>query len=386
MRPLRPLSRGITCLRNRRLVSLTGKDAPRLLQGLITNNVETLLAENRPGFYAAFLNSHGRLLTDSFIYRIPNSQAKAERDGFFIEVDNSIVDVLFTYLTRHKLRSQATIQLVEQSKYGVWVSWTDHRQVGLNTEYDPTSEIIHLADPRVPHFASRFIIPESFNVNGESPSSLTNLPKVTEEDYKLRRNLYGITEGHAAMTEGRSLPHEFNLDVLNAIDFKKGCYVGQELTIRTQHQGVVRKRVLPTMLYSSDTSIPSELLYSSNNLPLNGEEIVLGTKLKRIASSNSETAASSRRRNGSAGNWIEGLGNVGLSLCRLEMMTDVRITADQDAMSFTQDTEFGVEQSPEPAKTIKVKAFVPEWLRHHIAPQHRQPQDADPLTDAVALS
>jgi transferase CAF17, mitochondrial len=377
MPPLLHLPRGITRLPNRRLLSLTGKDAPRLLQGLITNNVERLLAEKQSGLYSAFLNSHGRLLTDAFIYRIPNLQTEVESHGFFIEVEKPIVNLLHAYLARHKLRSQAVVRPVENSTYGVYVAWTDQPNVETNSEYDPALDIIHLTDPRVSNFASRFIIPHGVNLKESPFSSFASLPEVTENDYKLRRNLWGLTEGHAAMAEGRSLPHEFNLDVLNAIDFKKGCYVGQELTIRTQHQGVVRKRVLPTMLYSSSTAAPSELSYSNNDLPLQGNEIDLGTKIKRIAPPNSGTAVSSRRRNDSAATWIEGLGNVGLALCRLEMMTDVRINADQDAMSFTQDTEFELEGLVETGSTVKVKAFVPEWLRERIAPEQSPQQDAD---------
>src|ERR1700753_326357 len=104
------ISQGITRLSNRRLVSLTGRDAPRLLQGLITNNIETLLSNNQSGIYAAFLNSHGRLLTDSFIYRIPSSAKDGRGDGFWIEVEESLMMILCQYLQRHKLRSEVAVQ------------------------------------------------------------------------------------------------------------------------------------------------------------------------------------------------------------------------------------------------------------------------------------
>ena len=52
-----------------------------------------------------------------------------------------------------------------------------------------------------------------------------------------------------------SLPLESNMDLLNGIDFRKGCYVGQELTIRTRHTGVVRKRILPVQIETSALSL-----------------------------------------------------------------------------------------------------------------------------------
>jgi len=48
----------------------------------------------------------------------------------------------------------------------------------------------------------------------------------------------------------QAFPMESNLDVMGALDFRKGCYVGQELTVRTYHTGVVRKRILPVLLQS----------------------------------------------------------------------------------------------------------------------------------------
>lgn len=371
-------SQGFTRLPNRRLVSLTGKDAPRLLQGLITNNIETLLSDNRSGLYAAFLNSHGRLLTDSFIYRIPSSANDGRGDGFWIEVEESLVMILCQYLQRHKLRSEVAVQPIDESKYGIWVAWTDNwNTTEYSSEYDPASNIVHLADPRVPMFASRFVVPESLDLLRSSYGSLSQLPEASERDYKVRRCLWGLTEGHMAMAGGRSLPHEFNLDFLNAIDFKKGCYVGQELTIRTQHQGVVRKRILPTLLYPSGVSPPSDISDSTTEVSIDGEELEAGKKIKGISSSTPGVVASPRRRDNSAGNWVEGAGNVGLALCRLEMMTDVRISADQDAKPFTSDAEFEFESVEGTSLPVKVKAFVPKWLHDRMGSRQRHDGDSN---------
>jgi transferase CAF17, mitochondrial len=356
-----PHSKGITRLADRRLVSITGKDAAKLLQGLITNNIETLLEENRSGFYAAFLNSHGRLLTDSFIYRIPKTHVDNGKDGFWIEVDESLVKILCQYLQRHRLRSEVAVKPLDGSEFNIWVAWTEAlSDAGQSVEYDSKAEVVHLPDPRLQGFANRFVVPGTSALDNGSYSSFAQLPEVTERDYLLRRCLWGLTEGHKAMTDGRALPHEFNLDLLNAIDFKKGCYIGQELTIRTQHQGVVRKRVLPALIYPTDTAPPSSLSFLPN---MSSENVDVGGRIKRITPSTTN-AMPTRRRNDGAGNWIEGVGNIGLALCRLEMMTDVRITADQDAKSFTEDAEFEVEQTNR--STVKVKAFVPEWLRNRI--------------------
>lgn len=359
---------GITQLANRKLVSVTGKDAPNLLQGLVTSNIETLLEEDTAGHYSAFLNAQGRLLTDAFIYRIPNRSAKSLEDGFWVEVEDSLVKILCQYLRRHKLRSEVKVEPLG-SKYNIWVAWGDqtseHTQ---SSEYITDSDIVSLPDPRLPGFAHRFVVPETSDLENSRYDAFSQLEKVTSNDYLLRRCIWGLTEGHQAMLDGRALPHEFNLDVLNAIDFKKGCYIGQELTIRTQHQGVVRKRILPIITYPSDENPPSDITIST---AVDMSKVEMGRKVKRIISEYTELDIPRRRRNDAAGTWVEGLHNVGLGLCRLEMMTDVRVTADQDAKSFTRDTEFEFDNPEEsvPMDSVKVKALVPEWLRSKIKPR-----------------
>lgn len=65
-------------------------------------------------------------------------------------------------------------------------------------------------------------------------------------DYHLHRLKYSIPEGP---DDWPSLPLEGNLDLMNGVDYKKGCYVGQELTARTHHRGVVRKRIVGLRLF-----------------------------------------------------------------------------------------------------------------------------------------
>lgn len=67
-------------------------------------------------------------------------------------------------------------------------------------------------------------------------------------DYHWSRMAAGIGEGPADFPPGQSLPLESNLDFSNGVSFQKGCYLGQELTARTHHTGVVRKRLLPLFI------------------------------------------------------------------------------------------------------------------------------------------
>merc|ERR1712013_945006 len=66
--------------------------------------------------------------------------------------------------------------------------------------------------------------------------------------YILHRCKLGVAEGSDDMPQGKCTPLEHNLDYMNGVSFHKGCYIGQELTARTHHTGVIRKRILPLRL------------------------------------------------------------------------------------------------------------------------------------------
>ena len=68
---------------------------------------------------------------------------------------------------------------------------------------------------------------------------------VTPDTYTSHQCVLGIAEGVAQLGLGKVTPLEYNLDYLHGVSFHKGCYIGQELTARTHHTGVIRKRILP---------------------------------------------------------------------------------------------------------------------------------------------
>ncbi len=136
-----------------------------------------------------------------------------------------------------------------------------------------------------------------------------------------------------------------NIDIMGGIDFKKGCYIGQELTIRTHHTGVVRRRILPVMLYERGTEPPSQLVYDPS------------TTFAKV-----EHDAEIRRddvRKRATGKFIAGIGNIGLATCRLEQMSDLKVSGE--GSSFSPDDRFLVQATD--GREVGVKAFVPDWLR-----------------------
>lgn len=334
-------------LPSRRLISLSGPDATHYLQGVVTANVAPGTPRSS-GFYAAFLNAQGRLLNDVFIY----PENTAQREGWLIEVDAGDAERLAKHIKRYKLRAKFDVRLLDTGESNVWsvwkegdgrMGWTPHSLTGDDDAAggELGEGIIGCEDNRAPGMGRRLVLPA-----GKKPEE--DVEETTEESYRVKRYLKGVPEGQDELTREAALPQESNIDYMGGIDYRKGCYVGQELTIRTHHTGVVRKRILPVMLYGTDEAEPTTLEYSPE------KDLAAGIP--------KETSIGRFEKKGrSAGKWLAGVGNIGLGLCRLEIMTDTMIQGE--AGGYKEGDEFKLEWQDEGgnAEMVKVKAFVPSW-------------------------
>jgi folate-binding protein YgfZ len=94
-------------------------------------------------------------------------------------------------------------------------------------------------DPRISAMGARMVCPkDSLEIDNDFINR-----KNSTDDYETMRLLYCIPEGENELKD--KLPLNYNLDKINGISFKKGCYIGQELTQRTHHTGVIRKVLMP---------------------------------------------------------------------------------------------------------------------------------------------
>ncbi|KAJ5697577.1 transferase caf17 [Penicillium malachiteum] len=368
--PASPPDTGYARLTNRGLISITGADSATFLQGLITQNMLVANDPKKPtrrtGAYAAFLNSKGRVSQDAFIYPVPS----AENNEWLVEVDKDQVPVLLKHMKKHKLRAKLKLRALEDGERTIWSSWNDHSQqrwAAYNLESESaltsSSQIIGCIDTRAPGFGARIITTGSdgLRTHFADESQLTG-DEVGLDSYTVRRILNGVPEGQAEIISESALPMECNMDMARGIDFRKGCYVGQELTIRTHHTGVVHKRILPVQLYTENLDSAAAPVYdpsSELSLPPAGSRIMF---------------AGPRRRGLPPGKFLNGVGNIGLALCRLEMMTDIKLTGKEETdgetskETYTPGKEFKVSWTTEIEQQaeVKVQAFVPSWVREHI--------------------
>ncbi|KAL1954161.1 hypothetical protein VTO42DRAFT_1569 [Malbranchea cinnamomea] len=362
--PLSPPSTGYARLTSRALISLAGRDATTFLQGLITQNIVVPSGQSSPNaaYYAAFLNPQGRVLHDVFIY--PSPETGDSDPAYLVEVDKAEVEKLLKHLKKYKLRAKLTMRPLDEGERSVWASW-DEKNESIWTTNDTEKELpLSCEDKRAPRLGYRIVAdPEFADRERYLPGA-----EVPVSTYNLRRMLHGVPEGQTEIISGSALPMESNMDIMGGIDFHKGCYVGQELTIRTHHRGVIRKRILPVQFYEFDSPPPESdapVYLENTELPLPPA----GASITRVSGGKSP----------SPGKFLSGIGNVGLALCRLETVTDIAFTGE--ATRYNPDEEFAISWDAESegtssTKRVKVKAFIPPWTRGYIlrgGARHRTP-------------
>lgn len=218
---------------DRGVIEVAGADARKLLQGLVTNDIET--AHKGRALYAGLLTPQGKILFDFFM--VPKG------DGFLIEASKVSLDELIKRLNFYRLRAAVEIK---EGPFKVVACW--------GGEAAPTEGAFAFADPRIPELGSRVLMPQ--------PASLDKIGcgSASESDYHAMRIAQGVPEGGRDYAYGEAFPHEAMLDQLHGVDFKKGCFVGQEVVARMEHRGTARKRILPVEGDRPLPAIGSEVL------------------------------------------------------------------------------------------------------------------------------
>ncbi|XP_078583504.1 iron-sulfur cluster assembly factor IBA57, mitochondrial-like isoform X2 [Branchiostoma floridae x Branchiostoma japonicum] len=219
-------------LEERSLVRVAGSDTIPFLQGLVTNDVTSLNEENR-ALYTMILNVQGRVLYDILMYNLQSNPDSLP--SLLLECDHSVVPALIKLLKMYKIRKKVDICSVAD-EYTVWAL--------LPGTSDPPVFVsntgLSVTDPRLPDLGNRVVL--------KSGTNLFDCVEGTSEDYHTHRYQLGVGEGVNDLPTGNCTPLESNLAFLNGVSFDKGCYVGQELTARTHHTGVIRKRLMPVTL------------------------------------------------------------------------------------------------------------------------------------------
>jgi tRNA-modifying protein YgfZ len=218
-------------LEDRGVVRVGGEDAESFLQGLLTNDVEGL----QPGEarYAGLLTPQGKILFDMIVVRIPAESGAA----FLLDCAATQAADLCRRLGFYKLRAKVAIA-DESADRCVVAFWGEPPA--------PLPGGMVYADPRDPRLGWRAIMPRA---------AAAAIGTEHIAIYEALRIDTVAPKGGVDFAYGDAFPHDANFDLLNGVDFQKGCYVGQEVVSRMKHRGSGRKRVARVKL-SADAPPP----------------------------------------------------------------------------------------------------------------------------------
>lgn len=194
-------------LHDRALIAATGEEARPFLHRLLTQEVETLGAGELR--FAALLSPQGRLLQELFLW--------GTEDGVLVDAPAADRDALLAKLRMFKLRAKVELAGDDRPVQALW-----------DAADSPPG---WAADPRTPLAGLRGV--------GDAPAD------ADAGDYDAHRLALGLPDAARDGLGDKAYATEALLDLLNGVDYRKGCFVGQETTSRMKRRGGIRSRVLP---------------------------------------------------------------------------------------------------------------------------------------------
>jgi hypothetical protein len=213
-------------LADRGVVRVAGEDAGKLLQGIVTNDMDLLARQ--PAIHAALLTPQGKILFEFFV--------ATSAHGFLLETAVDKTADLAKRIALYRLRAKATIEDASAA-FRVLALW------GLSPQDAAgTAGTVTFADPRLPALGLRMLVDTRL---APDIAAATNGLEQPADAYHAHRIALGVPEGGKDYPLGDTFPHEADFDLLRGVSFTKGCFVGQEVVSRMQNRANVRKRVVP---------------------------------------------------------------------------------------------------------------------------------------------
>ena len=240
----------IYTLEERGIIYINGADAKEFLQNIVTNDVEKI-TENSSVF-SSLLTPQGKYLFDFIIVK--------HKNGFFLDCEKSQLLDLFGKLNVYKLRSK--VEFLDLSNEFVVAVLSRDKFLSLENTLDIEGHTIKFRedtlflDPRNKRLGARLII--NLEKLYLSIKKLNLKPNESGEYYKFSHQL-GIPQIGCNKLQDKIFGIECNFDELNGIDFKKGCYVGQENTARIKLKNKQSKKLFSLKVLSGDINVNEEI-------------------------------------------------------------------------------------------------------------------------------
>ena len=247
-------NQNVYILEDRGILYINGTDAKEFLQNMISNDIDKVREDS--SCFASLLTPQGKFLFAFIIIK--------HKSGYFIDCEKSQTEALFKQLDVYKLRSK--VEIMNLSNEFVVAAFNKEKFLEFEGSKDIAGNTIKyredsiLLDPRNKNLGARLIINLEKLYLSLKKLELKDSP--ISEYYELSHQL-GIPQKNMNELQNKLFGIECNFEELNGIDFKKGCYVGQENTARIKLKNKLSKRLLPIYLIEGEIN-QDDLIYNGD--------------------------------------------------------------------------------------------------------------------------
>ena len=249
--------KNVYILDDRAILYISGEDSKEFLQNLISNDINKVSDVN--SCFGSLLTPQGKFLYEFIIIK--------HKSGYLIDCEKSQADGLFKQLSIYKLRSKVEILnlsnefVVAAFSYEKFMTFEKAQDIsGFTLKYreDPI-----FLDPRNKQLGARLIINlEKLYLSLKK----LDLHDANRNEYYSYSHKLGIVPKDLNKLQNKLFGIECNYEELNGIDFKKGCYVGQENTARIKLKNKLSKRLLPISMVDGTLTEGESIYYNDNEI------------------------------------------------------------------------------------------------------------------------
>lgn len=254
-----------TVLDDRGFVKINGDEAKSFLQNIVTNDIEKIT--DSLTLFSSIFTPQGKYLYEFFILKF--------EDGYLLECEKKLTSEIIKIFDFYKLRTKVNLIDVSKKYTNIIISLEKFKEITktehvkgstLSCEKGSTlsceNERIYV-DSRHKNLGAKIITKIE---NAENIIKKLDLKKIDKKNYYEKSFALGIPQLNLTKLKDKIFGIENNLDELNGIDFKKGCYVGQENTSRIKLRNKLRRRILPIEKVSGQISANDIIKYKDSEV------------------------------------------------------------------------------------------------------------------------
>jgi len=254
-----------TVLDDRGFVKINGDEAKSFLQNIVTNDIEKIT--DSLTLFSSIFTPQGKYLYEFFILKF--------EDGYLLECEKKVTSEIIKIFNFYKLRAKVNLIDVSKKYTNIIISLEKFKEITKTQHMEDTTlsceegstlscenERIYV-DPRSKNLGAK-IITKIENI--ENIIKKLDLKKIDKKNYYEKSFALGIPQLNLTKLKDKIFGIENNLDELNGIDFKKGCYIGQENTSRIKLRNKLRRRILPIEKVSGQISANDIIKYKDSEV------------------------------------------------------------------------------------------------------------------------